>query len=201
MITVYGKTASRAFRTYWMLEELGVPYQGVPTNPGGGETRVPEYLALNPNGHIPTLVDGELVIWESMAINLYLARKHGGPLAPRTLAEEAAALQWSFWVMTEAEGHLVTYGMHTSRLPAAERDPGRASDAHERLQTALRVLDPPLARRPHLTGERFTVADLNVAAVLSWTRIVGIEVSAHPHVERWLDACLARPAARKFLPS
>ena len=199
MITVYGNPTSRAFRTYWMLEELGVPYEGVPKDSRGGETRTTEFLAINPNGHVPTLVDGELVIWESMAINLYLARKHDGPLAPRTLEEEAAALQWSFWVMTEVEGHLLTHGMHSSFLPEAERNPKLAADAREKVQAALKVLDGPLGRRPHLAGERFTVADLNVAAVLSWTRMMGIDISAHRHVVRWLDACLARPAVRKLL--
>jgi glutathione S-transferase len=201
MITVYGNPTSRAFRTYWMLEELGIPYEGIPKDTRGGETRTRDFLAINPNGHVPTLVDGELVIWESMAINLYLARKHGGPLAPRTLEEEAAALQWSFWVMTEVEGNLLTHGMHSSFLPPEERSPQLAAEAGERARTALRVLDAPLARRPHLAGERFTVADLNVAAVLSWTRLMGIDLAGHPHVARWLDACLARPAARKLLGS
>jgi glutathione S-transferase len=182
-----------------MLEELGVPYQGIPKDSRGGETRTAEFLAINPNGHVPTLVDGELVIWESMAINLYLARKHGGALAPHTLEEEAAALQWSFWVMTEVEGHLLTHGMHTAFLPEAERNPKLAAEARERVAAALRVLDGPLARRPWLAGERFTVADLNVAAVLSWTRMMGIPLAGHPHVARWLDACLGRPAARKLL--
>jgi glutathione S-transferase len=201
MITVYGNPTSRAFRAYWMLEELGIPYEGVPKDSRGGETRTQEFLAINPNGHVPTLVDDELVIWESMAINLYLARKHGGPLAPSTLAEEAAALQWSFWVMTEVEGHLLTHGMHTSFLPQAERNSKLAAEARDKVSSALRVLDAPLTRRPYLAGERFTVADLNVAAVLSWTRLMGIDVSSHSHVKRWLDACLARPAARKFLGS
>jgi len=201
MITVYGNPTSRAFRTYWMLEELGVPYQGVPKDSRGGETRTPEFLAINPNGHVPTLVDGELVVWESMAINLYLARKHGGPLAPRTLEEEAAALQWSFWVMTEVEGHLLTHGMHTSFLPEAERNPKLAAEAREKFEAAMRVLAGALERRPFLAGERFTVADLNVAAVLSWTRMMGTGVAGQPAVQRWLDTCLARPAARKFLAS
>jgi glutathione S-transferase len=199
MVTVYGNPTSRAFRTYWMLEELGVPYEGVPKDSRGGETRTAEFLAINPNGHVPTLVDGELVIWESMAINLYLARKHGGALAPRTLEEEAAALQWSFWVMTEVESHLLTHGMHTSFLPQNERNPKLAAEARERLEAAFRVLEKPLGRRPFLAGDRFTVADLNVAAVLSWTRMMGNDLSGHPAVKRWLEGCLARPAARKLL--
>ncbi len=82
MIHLYGSRHNRAFRTYWMLEELGLAYEATPLDTQGGETRTEEFLAVNPNGHVPTLVDGEHVVWESMAINLYLARKHGGPLAP-----------------------------------------------------------------------------------------------------------------------
>jgi len=77
MIKLYGIPASRAFRPLWMLEELGLAYENVPVNFADGGTRSAEFLTLNPNGHIPVLVDGEVVLWESMAISLYLARKYG----------------------------------------------------------------------------------------------------------------------------
>ena len=84
-LRIYGIGASRASRPLWLLEELGEPYELVRCDYRDGGTRTAEYLAINPNGHIPTLVDGEIVVWESMAINLYLVRKFGGPLAPATL--------------------------------------------------------------------------------------------------------------------
>jgi glutathione S-transferase len=199
VIQLYGSPHNRAFRTYWMLEELGLAYEGIPKDTQGGETRTPEFLAINPNGHVPTLVDGDLVVWESMAINLYLVEKYGGPLAPTSIEAKAAALQWSFWAMTEVEGHLLTYGMNTSFLPEDERDAQAAEQAHEKLTAALRVLDGVLAKTPYLAGKSFSVADLNAASVLSWTRLVGFDASAFTHVDRWLTDCLGRPAAQKFL--
>ena len=198
MIQLYGSTQNRAFRSYWMLEELGLEYEGILKDTQGGETRTPEFLAINPNGHVPTLVDGETVVWESMAINLYLAERYAGPLAPSTNRQKAACLQWSFWVMTEIEGNLLTYGMNTKFLPEAEQNAAAANEAKEKLSGALGVLDAQLAKQPFLMGDSFGVADLNVASVLTWTELVALDIAAHEHVVRWLETCLSRPAARKF---
>src|SRR5262249_42043568 len=100
-ITVYGVTRSRTLRVLWMLEELGLPYEHVKTNFATGDTRSPEYLAINPNGHVPALRDGDTTLCESMAINLYLARKYDKGLWPRTVEDEGRTFQWSLWVMTE----------------------------------------------------------------------------------------------------
>jgi glutathione S-transferase len=197
MIHVYGKTTNRTFRTYWMLEELGLPYESSPLDTQAGETRTEEFLRINPNGHVPTLVDGETVVWESMAINLFLARKYGGELATTTPEDDAIALQWSFWAMTEVEGQLLEYGMNTQFLPEAERDPKLASEAQEHLGGALAVLDTQLASQSYLAGEHFGVVDLNVAAVLSWTRLTGFDTSAFTNLDRWLGTCLERPAAQR----
>jgi glutathione S-transferase len=199
MIQIYGSPQNRGFRSYWMLEELGLEYEGIPKDTQAGETRTPEFLAINPNGHVPTLVDGDTTVWESMAINLYLAERYGGPLAPSSLDQKAACLKWSFWVMTEVEGQLLTYAMNTRFLPEGERDAAAASEALEKLTTALGVLDGELAKRPFLAGDAFTVADLNVASVLSWTRLGDIDISDHANAARWLESCLSRPCAAKFL--
>ena len=79
---------SRAFRVLWMARELGLEYENIPAHPRAGDTRKPDYLKINPNGHVPAIVDGDYVLWELLAINLYLAKKHGGPLAPTDLAED-----------------------------------------------------------------------------------------------------------------
>ena len=197
MIHLYGSPHNRAFRTFWMLEELGLDYESTQLDTRGGETRTAEFLKKNPNGHVPTLVDGDDVVWESMAINLYLARRYGGELAPDSLAEEAASYQWSFWVMTEVEPNLLGYGMNTQFLPEDERDPKAAAEAGLALEAAMRVLDAELEGKACLSGDRFRVTDLNVAAVLSWTTIMGYDISSHPNVERWLGECLERPAAQR----
>lgn len=197
MIHVYGSPQNRAFRTFWMLEELGLDYEWTPLDTQAGETRTADFLRINPNGHVPTLVDGDQVVWESMAINLYLAKKYGGALAPTSIAEEAASYQWSFWAITEVEPTLLAYAMHTQFLPEAERDPKAAKEGSEKLGSAMGVLDAELEDKAYLSGDIFRVTDLNVAAVASWTSLMGYDLSGRPSVQRWLGECLGRPAAKK----
>ncbi len=193
-LRIHGVATSRAARCLWMLEELGVPYEHVAQGYRDNAARTPGFLRINPNGHIPALEDGVTVVWESMAINLYLARRFGGPLAAATLAEEADLLRWSFWVMTECEAHALAVLMHRVAMPAERRDPGRATQAERTLARPFAVLEAHLAGRPWIAGERFTVADLNVASVLAWTQPAPDLLAAHPTLASWLARCLARPA-------
>jgi len=196
-IKLYGIAASRTARPLWLLEELGVPYEHVSQTYQGGATRTPEFLALNPNGHIPVLVDDGIVVWESMAITLYLARKFGGPLAPATAAEEAEVLRWTFWAVTECEKDALAVLMHRVAMPADKRDPEIAARAEGALKKPLAVLDAHLANRPYLAGDRFTVADVNVASVLAWAQGARALMDETPRVAEWLKRCLARPAQQK----
>jgi glutathione S-transferase len=196
MITLYGTPGSRAVRTLWMLEELGLPYENIPTHFANGDTKKPEYLALNPNGRIPTLVDDGKAFWESMAINLYLAKKYDKGLQPKTLEDEAHAIQWSVWAMTEVETPLIEVLLHRMFLPAEQREEKLAQAGLEKLQAPLRVLDAQLATRKHVLGDQYTVADVNLASVLSWAPLVQIDLSAYPHLTRWLTECSTRPAAK-----
>ncbi len=196
-LRIHGIASSRAARALWMLEELGVPYEHVPQTYQGGATRTPEFLRLNPNGHIPVLEDGAIVVWESMAINLYLARRFGGSLAPADLAEEAQVLRWSFWVMTECEKDALTILFHRLIMPAERRNPALADQAERSLAGPLRVLEAHLEQQPWVAGSRFTVADLNLASVLAWAKAAPALIAAHPRVAGWLAACLERPAQRK----
>jgi glutathione S-transferase len=192
MIRIYGSPQSRAFRTLWMLDELGLDYQNIAVDTHAGDNRRPEFLALNPNGRVPTLVDGDLVVWESMAINLYLARRYDRGLAPRDEGEETKALQWSFWVVNEVEEALLVYGRNTLFLPGEARDAAAAEAAATQLNKALGVLEAELAERDHLLGDRFSVVDLNLASVLFWASLVEFDISDFPGVGCWLDACLVR---------
>ena len=135
MLTIYGVYRSRASRNYWMAGELGIPFVSVPVIQGyrlddptaaGAplNTLSPEFLQVNPAGLIPYIDDGGFVMNESLAINLYLARKHGGPLAGRTVTEEAEMLQWTMWAATEVEPHAVKIVL-TLDKNAAESEQGR----------------------------------------------------------------------------
>ena len=192
-LTLHGIAGSRAIRCLWMLEELGVPYTHVPTD-FRGQTRTPKFLALNPNGHIPVLQDGDLVVWESLAINLYLARRCGGPLAPLGHEEDAACLMWSFWAANEIERECVAILLHREALPEERRKPEAARQAEGRLRAPLQVLEDHLTRQSFLAAERFTVADINVASILAWARPANALIAAFPAVSAWLDGALARPS-------
>src|SRR3979490_228548 len=133
MLTIYGVHRSRASRTIWLAHELGLPFNHVPVMqlyrlPDAKaadttlHTKSPTFLKVNPNGHIPSIDDDGLVLHESLAINLYLARKHGGPLAPADVKEEGQMAMWSLWAATEVESRALTVMQNRAAKPAAERD-------------------------------------------------------------------------------
>jgi glutathione S-transferase len=196
-LKIYGVARSRAARVLWMAKEFGLDYEHVKVDFTAGETRQPAHLALNPNGHVPVIDDDGLILWESMAINLYLAKKYDtGGLYPSRLADEARAWQWSFWGTTEVERPVLTAMMNRAVYPQDKRDAVAADAAEKTLAAPLGVLDGVLGRTPYLLGEHFTVADLNVASILAWARPAQIDMSAFPKVAEWLRICAERPAAR-----
>lgn len=198
MIKLYGVPGSRAMRCLWMLEEVGVPYENIKTM-FGTDSRTAEYMRMNPNGHIPTLVDGDVTLWESLAINLYLARKYDKGLWPKSVADEGHTYKWSIWAMTEAEEPIVTTLVHRVFFPEDQRDAAKGDDGAERAKVPLAVLNGQLAGRDYLVSKEFTVADLNVAAVVGWGVMAGIDFSQSPNVTAWLGRCTARPAYAKAM--
>ena len=200
MITLYGHPYSRAHRVLWMLKELQVEFQHVPTGFQDGGCKTPEYLAINPNGRVPTLVDDGQPLFESLAINLYLANKFGGPLAPTDAREAGLATQWSFWVATEIEKPLLFAAANLSLFAPSERRADELELARTRLDRPFRVLDAELARRPFLLGKRFTVADLNVASVMTLIAIARLPVDHYPAMHAWFWALMERPAAADWKP-
>ena len=198
MLQIYGNPRSRAIRCLWMLEEVGQPYQLVDKSTRADDLQASEYLRLNPNARIPTLVDGDVVLWESMAINLYLAQKYDGPMHCRDAAVLGLATQWSFWAMLELEHLLLNLLEHRALLAEFSRDPSAVERNELLLKRPLKVLNDALASRGHLAGTGFTVADLNVASILIWAKMARLDLSASPDLKRWLDACLARPAYQRL---
>jgi len=196
-LKIYGVPRSRAFRTLWLAKELGLDYENVMVDFATGETRRQPYLSINPNGHIPAIDDDGFILWESMAINLYLAKKHGlGTLYPTGLQDEARVWQWSLWGMTEIERTVLTAMFNRAILPEDQRDAAAADQAEKELQHPLDVLDGAVGKTPYLIGNDFTVADLNVAAILSWARPARIDFGPFPKAADWLSRCALRPAAK-----
>ncbi len=196
MLTIYGVHRSRASRNIWLAHELGIPFKLEPVmqlyrlkDPIPADvvhTKSPSFLQVNPNGHIPTIDDDGLVLHESLAINLYLARKHGGPLAPASVAEDGQMSMWSLWATNEVEPHALSILQN-----------GPSAGAIDALRAPFAVLDGALAGA-FLVGGRFTVADINVAEVVRYARNADELFQSAPRVKAWYDACVARPAYRKM---
>jgi glutathione S-transferase len=192
-LRIYGLPASRTFRCLWAAEEAGLAYESIPYGFNGPEIKEAAYLAINPNGTIPALADDGFSLFESLAINFYLARK-SGRLLPADARGEALVLQWTLWAATECEPHIGAWYYHTQMLPPAERRPEVAADAVAKLPKRLQILEDVLAGRDFLLGGEFTLADLNVVAVLFRAPQFGLD--AYPRVKAWHARCLARPAAK-----
>src|SRR5882672_6120244 len=146
MLTIYGVYRSRASRNIWLAHELGLPFKHVPViqhdrlpdaEASGApiNTRSAEFLKVNPNGRIPSIDDDGVVLHESLAINLYLAKKHGGPLAPKNVGEDGEMAMWALWAVTEVEPHA---------LPIAQNGPTEATV--EALRAPFSVLDKALQK-------------------------------------------------------
>lgn len=206
MITLYGVYRSRASRPLWLLGELGLPFTHVPViqayrlaDPKAADaplnTASPEFLAVNPLGQIPAFKDGDLVLTESLAITLHIARAHGGPLGPQSNAETSLMEQWSLFAATSVETPaleiLYIIGDGGDKTPE-----GQASIAinAEKLRRPLSRLQAHLATHDWLVGGRFTVADINTAEVLRYAQSHRSLLAEFPAVKAWLERCQARPA-------
>ena len=200
MLKLYGQSKSRASRSLWMLEEIGLEYEHVPVRPHT-QSRQADYLRINPNGHIPSLDDDGFILWESLAINIYLAEKYAGaPLWPAEVQDHARTYQWSLWAANEVETRIVSIA---KGLSSKSPDQVAVTSGLEQLAGALGVLEKHLDARTYLLGKDFTVADINLASTLREPREKGvadidsIELSPFPNVARWLDLCSDRPASRR----
>jgi len=189
-LTIHGSARSRTLRVLWMAEELGLDYVHDPIAFDDPALKSPAFLSLNPAGAIPTIEDDGFALPESLAINLYLARKHSlGGLYPATLEGEAQAWRWSLW----AQGQLEPWIMGDALL--ADLHAAARPHAVPVVAAALATLERALADREWLMADAFTVADLNVAAVLSPSRSSRLDLTPYPGVAGWLARCYARPAA------
>jgi len=194
VLRIYGVEESRAFRVYWLARELGLEFESVPVPYFGPEIKEEAYLAVNPNGRIPAIEDGAVTLFESLAINLYLAKRHGGTLAPRDLVEDALMTQWSLWAMTELERDLLIAMLNRVVFRAEDRSEPEEQRALASLARPFAVLENVLGRAEWLVDARFTVADLNVASVMSMARLGDVSLAGCPRLNTWLDHCLSRPA-------
>jgi len=210
MLKIYGVYRSRATRNLWLAGELGIPFEHVPVLQAGRvkdplapgaplNTRSPAFLRVNPMGQIPSIDDDGVVIHQSLAINLYLAKKHGGPLAPASVAEDGLMTMWSFWAAADVESHAIQVLYNRVAKPPAERDAKLADASVAALVKPFAVLEHALAGKEYLVGGRFTVADINVAEVVRYAQAAPELFEKAPAVKAWLARCQGRPAFKAMM--
>lgn len=198
-IVFYSWPMSSGDRVRWALDELGLPYEHKTLDRKGGEHRRPEYLAINPNGKVPGLVDGELAYFESLAIILHLGERHGVAkgLWPSTGQARADALSWTVWGVTELHAYMMQFVYHGLDSPVSygptDRSRATADYNGSQLQALLDVLEHRLEGREHLLGD-FSLADIPAADALFLGGKLGLGVGERPHVKAWLARCAERPA-------
>jgi glutathione S-transferase len=194
MIRFFGSPASSAGRTHWLLEELRVPYEYQRVDARESQTRTHDFLALNPSGKVPFLLDGEVKLFESVAINFYLAEKYGGPLWASTPYERALIYQWSLWAVATLQPVVLDIMYHSAILPESQRDARVVERARSSLPRSLQTLETALEQRHYLVNDTFGVADINAGSVVNIVPAVGFSLDAHPMTKAWLHRLKVRPA-------
>lgn len=199
MIKIYGSPKSSAGRVYWMLEEIGLEYEPVKINMREKEHKGEAYLKLNPNGKVPCLTDGDFVIWESMAINNYLADKYAPDLLGKTPEIRGHAQQWSYWSILELQKHIIDIFIQKIFVPDDRRDTQVIEKAEKQIPPLLKTLDNHLAGKHHIAGPQFTIADINVASIVGITSAIQFDISEYKNIQHWLHTVHTRPAFKKYI--
>src|SRR6266581_1173168 len=195
MITLYGCPTTRSTRAAWALEEAGAEYAYVRLDLSKGDGRQPAYLAINPGGKVPTLVDGDLRLTESAAICTYIGDNFpAAGLTPHPgTAERGRHDQWCAFVIGELEQPLWTIAKHRFVLPPERRVPAVIDTAAWEFSVAAQVLEAGLGDKPYILGERFSTADILVAHTLGWARAHNM-LPESPPLSAYIERTLARPA-------
>lgn len=193
MLRIHGIPRSRAFRNIWAALEARLPYEVVPT--GFDDAKHPDRARIHPDGRVPALEDGTLVLRESLAINLHIAQKAGPPLMPQG-DDGSRVFQWTLFAATEIEPAIMRWAYNTYIRAAEQRVPAEAQAGIAEIAPRLAVLEAHLAGRDWLIGSTFTAADLNLAGVLYGAWANRFDFSAYPRTKAWLDRCFERDAAR-----
>lgn len=195
MLKLYGTPPTRTLRVIWLLNELGLEYESCPVDLMQGEARQQPFLDLNPAAKVPVLVDGDVVLTESAAIQLYLAEKHPeAGLIPESLADRGQMYRWMFFLMTEIEQPLWRIARHTFVYPEHQRIPRDVALARTECLEMVAVLEAHMAGRDFILGDRISVADFNAAYTLDWADEADM-LDESPRLRAYLKKMYDRPAA------
>jgi glutathione S-transferase len=205
MLTLYGVFRSRASRPLWLLGECGAEYRHIPVIqayrlPNAAAADAPlntasaEFLAVNPMGQIPALTDGDLLLTESLAMTLHIARTRGGDLGPRDAAELAQMENWSLFAATSVEVPALEILFAAQDGADTAESKGVIAIAAEKLRRPFARLDRHLSAADYLVGNRFTAADINTAECCRYAQGNAPLMAEFPALDAWMKRCQSRPA-------
>ena len=203
MLKIYGRnTSSNVQKAMWAVGELNLKYERFDVGGAFGKNREPDYLAMNPNGLVPTLMEDGFILWESNSIVRYLARIYGaGTLEPSEQKEIARANQWMDWQLSVVGPAIFHAFWGLIRTPAEKRDMAAIATSQQKTTEAMKMLDAQLGRTAFVAGERFSMGDLPVGVMAYRFRQLCPERPKMPHLERWYAAIETRQAFKDHVGS
>jgi glutathione S-transferase len=199
MLKIYGQPRSRAFRVLWLAKEADIPYEHIPVSITAEKPECKEswYVELNPNARVPTIDDDGFVMWESAAINLYLAEKYKSSLYPTTPQAKGRMLQWAFYVANDVEPPLIAMFQNRVLFPPEKRNAALADASEASLVTRLKLLEEHLSKNKFFGGDKWDMADFMVASVTYTLAAIKYDLAKYPNFQKWLMASIERPAAKE----
>jgi glutathione S-transferase len=201
MIRIWGRNTSvNVQKVMWAIGELDLPHERIDVGGSFGKNKEPVYLAINPNGLVPTLEEDGFFLWESNSIVRYLAAKYGaGSLEPKDLRARARASSWMDWQLSVAGPAITPMFWGLIRTPPEKRDPAAIEASRERTIGAMEILDAALAKSAFLAGEALSMGDIPAALMAYRFRRLVPESSGLDHLERWFVGIEARPAFQQHV--
>jgi glutathione S-transferase len=201
MLHFYGSPNSSSGRTHWLIEELGIPHEYHRVNLRDPASKSADFLSASPGGRVPAIADGNYRLFESGAINSYLAEKHRPDLVGTSPEERGLIQQWSLFALTNLQPEVLAVMYHSALLPEVERIAKVAARARDDAAPLVLELERALAGRDFLVGDRFTLADVNVASVVNIAVFLKMVGSDAPSVAAYMSGMRARPAYQKAAKS
>jgi len=203
LLKIWGrKNSSNVQKTMWAVGELGLAYERTDIGMEFGGNDTSAYLAVNPNGLVPTIQDGDFVLWESNSIIRYLAARFGpGTLEPADLRSRAIASQWMDWQISAFQPAFTKVFWELVRTPADKRDPAVIAAAKTRSIDTAKILDAALARNAYLAGNSFSMGDIPMGVFIYRFRALVPDRPPLPNLERWYAALEARAAFGEHVTS
>ena len=198
MVTIYGSPKSSAGRCFWCLEEAGVAYEAKSIDFRAGEHKAEAFLKINPNGKVPALTDGDFIIWESLAINNYVADAYKPELLGTSAQERGLVSQWSIWSVADLQVPMIDAFIQLVFVPEERRDAEVIKTAFEKLPALLNTLETGLEGKVFLVGDTFTLADLNAAFVVGICDDIKFDLAAYGNINQWRTRITEREGTQRY---